>query len=134
MALQVDGSVRGVSVKQLGTILLEDGVLTEDQLMDAIDAQQQRGHTLGRTLVELGLVSEGQLVRALASQVGMEFVELAEYPVERAAVAMVPASLCRRHHALPIKIENNVLTLAMSNPGNVVAADDFRTIAGMSVK
>jgi len=58
-------------VKQLGSILLEEGVLTEDQLMDAIDAQQQRGQSLGRTLVELGMISEAQLVKALASQVGI---------------------------------------------------------------
>ncbi len=120
-------------MKQLGTILLEEGILTEDQLMDAIDEQQLRGDTLGRTLVELGFISEGQLVRALAHQVGMEFVDLADYPVERTAVAAVPASLCRRHTALPVKMEAGVLYVALSNPGNVEALDDFRAVAGMNV-
>jgi type IV pilus assembly protein PilB len=120
-------------VKQLGSILLEEGMLSEDQLMDAIDAQQQRGQSLGRTLVELGLISEAQLVRALASQVGMEFVELADYPVDRTAVAAVPAAVCRRHTALPIALADGVLKVAMSNPGNVVAVDDFRTMTGMQV-
>ncbi|MFV0633513.1 GspE/PulE family protein [Demequina sp.] len=120
-------------MKQLGSILLEDGVLTEEQLMDAIDEQHERGQSLGRTLVELGLISEGQLVRALASQVGMEFVELAEYPVDRAAVALVPGTVCRRHSALPIALEDGMLKVAMSNPGNVVAVDDFRTITNLTV-
>ncbi|MDN4472787.1 GspE/PulE family protein [Demequina zhanjiangensis] len=120
-------------MKQLGSILLEEGLLTEDQLMDAIDAQQQRGQSLGRTLVELGMITESQLVRALASQVGMQFVELADYPVDRAAVATVPANVCRRHAALPIGFEDGVLKVAMSNPGNVVAVDDFRTITKMQV-
>ncbi|WP_062133624.1 GspE/PulE family protein [Demequina aestuarii] len=120
-------------MKQLGSILLEDGVLTEEQLLDAIDEQQARGQSLGRTLVELGMISEGQLVRALASQVGMEFVELGEYAVDRAAVSMVPAAVCRRHNALPIAIVDGLLRVAMSNPGNVVAVDDFRTITGMAV-
>ena len=120
-------------MKQLGSILLEEGMLTEDQLMDAIDAQQQRGQSLGRTLVELGLISEAQLVRALASQVGMQFVELADYPVDRAAVASVPATVCRRHTALPIAMNDGIMTVAMSNPGNVVAVDDFRTMTGMQV-
>src|SRR6478735_6585621 len=96
--------------------------------MDAIDEQQQRGQSLGRTLVEMGLISESQLVRALASQVGMEFIELAEYPVDRAAVALVPATVCRRHNALPVSLKDGVLRVAMSNPGNVVAVDDFRSI------
>ena len=120
-------------MKQLGTILLEDGVLSEDQLMDAIDEQQRSGQSLGRTLVELGLITESQLVRALASQVGMEFVELANFPVDVAAVALVPAAVCRRHNALPIALEDGIIKIAMANPGNVVAVDDFQTITGRDV-
>jgi len=120
-------------VKQLGTILLEDGVVTEEQLMDAIDEQQRNGQSLGRALVELGLITEGQLVRALASQVGMEFVELGNYQVDQAAVALVPAAVCRRHTVLPIGFEEGALKIAMSNPGNVVAVDDFRTLTGRKV-
>jgi type IV pilus assembly protein PilB len=121
-------------VKQLGSILLESGALTEDQLMDAIDEQQSRGQTLGRTLVELGIISETQLVRALASQLGMEFVELGEYPVDRAAIALVPGAVCRRHNAIPVSMTDGVLRIAMSNPGNVVAVDDFRTLTRMPVE
>ncbi len=120
-------------MKQLGTILLEDGVVTEEQLMDAIDEQQRNGQSLGRALVELGLISEGQLVRALASQVGMEFVELGNYSVDQAAVALVPSAVCRRHSVLPIGFEDGALKIAMSNPGNVVAVDDFRTLTGRKV-
>ncbi len=120
-------------MKQLGTILLEDGVVTEDQLMDAIDEQERNGQSLGRALVELGLISEAQLVRALASQVGMEFVELANFPVDQSAVASVPAAVCRRHTVLPICFEGDALKIAMSNPGNVVAVDDIRTLSSRRV-
>jgi type IV pilus assembly protein PilB len=120
-------------VKQLGTILLEDGVVTEEQLMDAIDEQQRNGQSLGRALVELGLISEGQLVRALASQVGMEFVELANYQVDQAAIALVPGAVCRRHSVLPLGLEDGAIKIAMSNPGNVVAVDDIRTMTGRKV-
>ncbi|MDN4486714.1 ATPase, T2SS/T4P/T4SS family [Demequina sp. SYSU T00039] len=120
-------------MKQLGTILLEDGALSEEQLGEAIDEQQTRGQSLGRTLVEMGYISEGQLVRALASQVGMEFVELADYPVDRAAVSLVPAAVCRRHTILPLAVDGTVIRVAMSNPGNVVAVDDVRTITRMQV-
>jgi type IV pilus assembly protein PilB len=120
-------------VRQLGSILLEEGVLTQEQLLDATDEQQQRGQSLGRTLVELGLITEGQLVRALANQVGMEFVELGDFPVEQTAVARVSAAVCRRHTALPIAIVDGVLKVAMSNPGNIMALDDFRAMTGMQV-
>ncbi len=120
-------------MQQLGEILIADGVLTEHQLMDAIDEQRARGQSLGRTLVERGMVSEAQLVRALAQQVGMEFVELGDYPIDRAVVTMVPESVCRRHTALPVSVSDGVLKVAMSNPANVVALDDIRAIARLEV-
>ncbi|WP_084126584.1 GspE/PulE family protein [Demequina sp. NBRC 110054] len=120
-------------MKQLGSILLEEGLVTEDQLMDAIDAQQQRGQSLGRTLVELGMLTEPQLVKALASQVGMEFVELTDYQVDRTAVSLVSAQVCRRHSALPLGFEDGMLKLAMSNPGNVVAVDDFQSLTNYKI-
>lgn len=101
--------------------------------MEAIDEQRERGQTLGRTLVERGLITEPQLVRALAHQVGMEFVDLTDYPVEPSAVALVSAALCRRHNALPVSSEGNVLKLAMANPSDVVAVDDFRSASRMQV-
>jgi len=91
------------------------------------------GGSLGRTLVELGMLTENQLVQALAAQVGMQFVDLDEAPVDRAAVAMVPGALCRRYTVLPIAIENGVLILATADPGNVMAVDDVRTVSGMQV-
>lgn len=115
-------------MQQLGEILIAEGVLTEQQLMEAIDEQRARGQTLGRTLVERGMVSEPQLVRALAQQVGMEFVELSTYPIDRAAVSMVPEALCRRHTALPVAMVDGTLKVAMSNPANVMALDDIQAV------
>ncbi len=120
-------------MQQLGEILIADGVLTEQQLMQAIDEQRSRGQTLGRTLVERGMISEPQLVRALSLQVGMEFVELGNYPVDRAAVSMVPEAMCRRHTALPIGISDGTIKVAMSNPANVMALDDIQAVTRMRV-
>lgn len=120
-------------MKQLGEILLDEGLVTESQLMAAMDEQLTRGQSLGRTLVEIGILSEGQLVAALARQVGMDFIDLDEYPVDRSAVSMVSAALCRRHTVLPVGFANGALVLATADPGNVVAVDDVRTMARMVV-
>lgn len=120
-------------MRQLGEILISEGVLTEQQLMEAIDEQRERGQSLGRTLVERGMVTETELVRALAQQVGMEFVELGNYPIDRGAVAMVPEAVARRHTALPVSVEDGVLKVAMSNPANVMALDDIRAITHLHV-
>ena len=121
-------------MKQLGDILLDEGIVTEGQLMAALDEQAIRGESLGRVLVEIGMLSEAQLVRALANQVGMEFIELADYPIDRNAVALVPASLCRRYTVLPIALLDGALVLAMADPGNVLAVDDARTLSGLPVR
>ena len=121
-------------MKQLGDILLEEGLVTEGQLMAALDEQVSRGESLGRVLVEIGMLSEAQLVQALARQVGMDFVELSDYPVDRAAVVSLPGTICRRYTVLPIGFVDGALLLAMSNPGNVVAVDDARTISGLAVR
>jgi len=91
------------------------------------------GASLGRTLVEIGVLSEGQLVQALAAQVGMRFVDLDEHPIDRMAVALVPAALCRRYTVLPIALEAGQIVLATADPGNVVAVDDVRTVTGRAV-
>ncbi len=121
-------------MKQLGDILLDDGLLTEAQLMAALDEQVIRGESLGRVLVDIGMLTEAQLVRALADQVGMPFIELSEYPVDRAAVSLVPAALCRRYSVLPIALSDGFLVLAMADPGNVLAVDDARTLSRMPVR
>ena len=121
-------------MKQLGDILLEEGLVTEGQLMAALDEQVSRGESLGRVLVEIGMLTESQLVQALARQVGMDFVELNDYPVDRAAVVLLPGSLCRRYTVLPVGFADGALVLAMANPGNVLAVDDARVVTGMQVR
>jgi len=120
-------------VKQLGEILLDEGLVSEAQLLAAMDEQMSRGLSLGRTLVELGILSEGQLVKALAAQVGMDFIDLDEFVVDRAAVSVVPAAVCRRYTVLPVALRGGSIVLATADPGNVMAVDDVRTVSGMPV-
>ncbi len=119
-------------MKQLGDVLLAGGLVTQDQLAAANDAQG--GRTLGRVLVEEGVLSEAQLVAALAAQIGMPFVDLSEHPVDGSAVARVPGAMCRRYAALPLGFEDGRLVLAMADPANVFAMDDMRAVTGLDVK
>jgi type IV pilus assembly protein PilB len=121
-------------VKQLGDILLEDGLVTQQQLFDAYDEHQRVGRALGRVLVDRGVLTESQLVAALAQQIGMRFVDLTDFPVDGAALSSVPQGVCRRYNALPIGYEDGKLLVAMSDPANVFAIDDIRSITGMDVK
>ena len=80
------------------------------------------------------MLTEGQLVAALATQIGLQFVDLSDYPVDGSAVAAVPDAVCRRHTALPIGYEDGKLVVAMADPANVFAVDDIRSMTGLEVK
>ena len=121
-------------MKQLGEILLDDGLVTEAQLLAALDETMARGSTLGRTLVELGVLTECQLVKALANQVGHGTSSTSTTTRSTAPrVSLVPGALCRRYSVLPVALEGGSIVLATSDPGNVMAVDDVRSVSGMPV-
>lgn len=121
-------------MKQLGDILLDDGLVTREQLDQALEEHHRVGRALGRVLVEQGVLSESQLVAALATQIGLQFVDLTDYPVDSSAVTSVPASVCRRYTAIPVGYEDAKLLVAMADPANVFAIDDIRSLTGREVR
>jgi type IV pilus assembly protein PilB len=120
--------------KQLGQILLDQGLISEEHLQRALEEHRNTPKSLGRVLIDLGYIKERDLVRALAEQVGLAFVDLTDYRIDAAATALLPEALCRRYRALPIGEEDGRLLVAMSDPANVYALDDIRTITGREVR
>jgi len=118
-------------VAYLTDILIVRGVLPIEHL-DNLSADED-DEPLIRALVAQGIVSEVQFASALAEKLNLPFVELTEYQVDRVAISVVPASVCRRYNVLPIAIEDGRMLLAMVDPGNVFALDDVRAAARMSV-
>ena len=121
-------------MKQLGDILLEGGLLSPIQLEAAHVEQERGGRALGRVLIDQGVLTESQLVAALASQIGLRFVDLGDFAVDGSAIGRVPGAVCRRHSAMPIGFEDGKLLVAMADPANVFAVDDIRSLTGMDVK
>jgi type IV pilus assembly protein PilB len=119
--------------KQLGEVLLEEGLVTYEQLEEASAEQARTGKTLGRILVELGFVVDQDLVSALAKQIGLRFVDLGEYPIDPAAASLITDALADKYSALPIGYDGPRLIVAMSDPSNVFALDDIRTITGLEI-
>ena len=120
--------------KQLGQILIELGYITQEQLETALEEHRKTPKSLGRVLIDLGMIKEADLVRALAEQVGLEFVDLNEFPIDATATVLLPEALSRRYRAIPIGERDGRLLVAMSDPANVYALDDIRTITGREVQ
>ena len=118
----------------LGSLLIDEGLLTEAQLDAAVVEQARTGKPLGRLLIEQGTISEAELVRTLARQVGLEFVDLNECTIDGSVAALVTESLARRYQAIPVGWEDGKLVVAMADPSNVFAVDDIRALAGAEVR
>ena len=120
---------------QLGEILVKSDVLTQDQVDDAIRNQALNGKLrLGETLIELGLATEIQIAKALEIQFRIPLLDLSEINIDKEAASFVSEALARKHILIPISKENNVLTVAMSDPLNFYATDDIRRTSGLEVR
>jgi type IV pilus assembly protein PilB len=117
-------------VVSVSEVLIIRGLLP----IETLDKLREEGdEVVVGDFVERGLVTPSQVASAKAEVAGLSFVELAEYPVDRTAVALVPAQLCRRHNILPIHATPTTITLAMVEPGDVLAMDDVRALTRMHV-
>jgi hypothetical protein len=110
----------------LGTLIFRAGLLTEEQLEEALQDGMQRGKRLGEVLLERGLVSEGDLGRLLAGQKGLQFVELDAAAVDPAAVRLLPVEKARLHSVLPIGFHNGLPVVAVVDPSNDLVVENVR--------
>src|SRR5881396_3735965 len=120
--------------KKLGEILVEEGLISADQLERALLEQSRTDQLLGRILIDLKMVRESDLMAALAKQIGFRFVDLNDFQIDGGAAMLIPEQVARRYRALPIGYEDSRLLVAMADPANLFALDDIRTITGMDVQ
>ncbi len=119
--------------KLLGEVLVESGLITQDQLREAIALQRQSKERLGRVLLGMGIATEKDIAMAIAKQLGLEFVDLDDFLPEEQALLALPEHLARRHHVLPLGGENGKLRVGMVDPLDVLALDDVRRHTGQEI-
>jgi type IV pilus assembly protein PilB len=106
-----------------------------DELLDrAVETATRTARPLRSVLIDDQIVTDFQLASAVADAYGVEAVELASFPVDPSAMSKVPLTLARRHQMLPIAITGNVISVAVADPGDVLALDDIRAATGLIVK
>ncbi len=120
--------------KRLGDLLLEVGMITQEQLNSAMDNQKKTGEKLGNVLTKLGYVSEDDIIQVLEFQLGIPHVKLEKYNIDKSAYLTIPESISRRYGLIPIKKDNGILTVAMSDPLNVFAIDDLKIYSGLEIQ
>ena len=118
---------------KLGEILLEQGLISEDMLAQALDEQQKDGKRIGSTLMKLGFVKEEELLKALSKHFGIESVDLREYELDESLLKLIPSDIAGKYLVVPVNRFGHTITLAMINPGDVAAVEDIQFATGFEV-
>ncbi|MGL4932914.1 MAG: MSHA fimbrial ATPase MshE [Aeromonas sp.] len=108
---------------RLGDLLVQELIISDDQLQLALQQQHQTGRKLGSTLIELGFISEVQLLQFLARQLDVPFFDLNNLTIDAAAVPLLPEVQARRYRALAVNLTDDRVTVAMSDPADLSALD-----------
>ena len=120
--------------KKLGECLIQAGLITEDELHAALAEHKRTGERLGAALVRLKLTTEKQIVKALAYQLGFPHLSLVDNPPDPAAVVLVAKEVALKRACIAVRLEKNVLTLAMADPLLFSLVQDLEFKTGYRIK
>jgi len=121
---------------RIGELMVQQGLISNDQLRIALIEQEHNDLPLGRLLVRLGFVTEAMVRDTLASTIGTESIDLSTVVADIEALQMVPQDFSRRYHLLPVAYEqaSGIMVVAMSDLFNVVALDQLRAMLGGKIQ
>ncbi|WP_051330746.1 GspE/PulE family protein [Aneurinibacillus terranovensis] len=129
-------SGKGISTvarKRLGDILVESGIITQEQLQQALQEQKKSKLKLGDHLLQAGYITEQQLIEILEFQLGIPHVSLFRYKLDSSLASIVPEDIAKRYLLVPLKKEGDRLTVAMVDPMDYFAIDELRMSTGFTI-
>ena len=119
---------------KLGEMLLKAGLITQDRLQEALEAQKKNGGKLGYNLVKLGYVKEDEITQLLSDQYGVPSINLRHFEIDESVINLIPSEVAQKYLVLPVNRTGATLTIAMADPTNVFAMDDIRFMTGYTVE
>jgi len=120
--------------KLLGRILKDMGLVTESQVQEALAIQKESGGPIGEILVERNYITREDLTMALATQAGMEVVNLDGMEIPEEVISMVSPSVAQVYRIVPVKFRNGVLTVALADPTHLKTLDDLRFLLNVELR
>ena len=124
-------------ITRLGDLLVDAGVVTKEQLGEALKKQRELGLRLGQTLIELKFTNENEIAEALHQQMGFPIARIREAKLAPEVIALLPESIVRKHNVLPVELDEdnpNILRVAMSDPLDILAMDDLGIVTNMQIE
>jgi hypothetical protein len=123
-----------INLKQLGELLVERGLITNDQLKHSLEVQKDKGGLIGQVLVDLGYVSEEAIAQAITVQYGFPYLPLENYELDSEIVKIVPKNVAIQYCLIALDKIGSNLTIAMANPLNSQAVEDIALLSGLCVQ
>jgi len=119
---------------RLGELLAKRGLITSAQLSKALEEQAGGDAPISSVLVKLGFISEANLAACLQKEYRLSLVDPSDLNVPPEVIRLIPSTLVQRHHLIPINLSGSSLTVAMSDPSNLVAINEVKFLTGYDVK
>ncbi|MDQ0429925.1 type IV pilus assembly protein PilB [Planomicrobium stackebrandtii] len=119
--------------RRLGDILVEQGLLTQEDLQETLK-DKQNDQKLGDALLQRGIITEQQLIETLEVQLGIPHVSLFRYPFDPMLFNVVPKEFAKRKLLVPLKTEGDRLFIAMTDPTDFITIDDLRLTTGFQIE
>jgi type IV pilus assembly protein PilB len=119
--------------KRLGDLLVESGLISEEQLQSALQDQKRLNMRLGDVLITQNYITEQQLIEVLEFQLGIPHIQLYRQKIETKVINLIPQKLAVQHCVLPVRVEGNKLVLAMADPMDYFAIDELRMTTGLRI-
>lgn len=127
----------GRKKQRLGDLLVDAGLLTEEQLQIALVRQKEIQQKLGYTLIDMGFTTEEQIAQALHRQLNLEMIKLSEIRIPEEVLKLVSESVLRKHSLIPYEFKKNnanILRVAMADPLDIIAIDDISIVTNFQVE
>ncbi|QDU93033.1 GspE/PulE family protein [Lignipirellula cremea] len=124
-----------MAARRIGQIFVDLGFISDDQLEVLLEEQKQNpGQMLGRLGMEMNMVTDEQLAQALAEQMRMQVVSLDDVVIPQAVLEAITDTMAQMYRVVPVLLENDVLTVATSEPQNLQVTDELRQFLGYEVR
>jgi len=124
-----------MAIRRIGQILVDMGFIGDDQLEMLLEEQdRQPGEKLGKIAEELSLITDDQLAQALAEQMNMQVISLEEFELTDETKSQVSETMAQLYRVVPIRREDDVLTIATCDPQNLSIQDEMRTFLGLDIR
>lgn len=123
-----------IMAEKIGEMLLKSGLITQEQLQEALKLQKTQGGKIGFNLVKLGYVKEEDITSLLSEQYGVPAVHLEHFDIEDEVLKLIPPEVARKHLVIPVERTGSTLTIAMADPSNMGAIDQIRFMTSYNIE